>query len=296
MQPQSHLSLRLPQPVRPVAPVPVPAGIPSRGLSSPVADFLRTVPLLKGTSDRLVQELSALLRPVRLERGGRICSEGTAPDAFYFVRQGWVKTLRATAMGRSVIFEILGPGDTVDATALLEESSHTVTAIAGSPVELLVMPASAFRHLLARHADLWRGCAIEMSYRLREAVDSQTQIAFGVEARIARLFLRLAARSGAQDGQEVCIPRFLTRQEIADMVGTTMETTIRTLSRWKRQGLFKTGDESFVIRKMSDFAGIAREDAQRWNSERTPSAAKGAKIAAAVAARGRPLAFRTAAA
>jgi len=63
-----------------------------------------------------------------------------------------------------------------------------------------------------------------------------------VEYRMARLFLALAERLGRERGDHLEIPLVLSRQEIADMVGTTQETAIRVMSRWAKENLVSTTD------------------------------------------------------
>ena len=74
--------------------------------------------------------------------------------------------------------------------------------------------------------------------RLRLAHDSVTSLAVDpVEARLAAALLRLAEREGHRGKQGVTLPYHLTRQSLADMTGTTVETAIRIVSRWVKDGI-----------------------------------------------------------
>lgn len=74
--------------------------------------------------------------------------------------------------------------------------------------------------------------------RLREAHDSVKSLSVDpVEARIAATLLRLAERDGARTKAGLALPFHLTRQSLADMTGTTVETAIRVVSRWLKAGL-----------------------------------------------------------
>ena len=68
-----------------------------------------------------------------------------------------------------------------------------------------------------------------------------------VPARIASLFLSLAERMGKKTAEGTEIPLALSRQEIAECVGTTIESAIRVMSKWNREGLLLTGRDRFVI-------------------------------------------------
>jgi CRP/FNR family transcriptional regulator len=80
--------------------------------------------------------------------------------------------------------------------------------------------------------------ALMIGRRLRAAHDSVKSLAVdAVEARLAGALVRLAEREGTRSKTGVTLPFHLTRQSLADMTGTTVETTIRILSRWIKDGL-----------------------------------------------------------
>jgi CRP/FNR family transcriptional regulator len=76
--------------------------------------------------------------------------------------------------------------------------------------------------------------------RLRAAHDSVTSLAVDpVEARLAAALVRLAEREGTRGKDGVTLPFHLTRQSLADMTGTTVETTIRVIGRWLKEELLQ---------------------------------------------------------
>jgi CRP/FNR family transcriptional regulator len=81
-----------------------------------------------------------------------------------------------------------------------------------------------------------------------------------VEGRIARLFLMLAERLGRRHGDAVTIPLALSRQEIADLTATTVETAIRVMSRWGREGLVTKEGDGFTIPDLGALRVAAREE------------------------------------
>jgi CRP-like cAMP-binding protein len=72
-----------------------------------------------------------------------------------------------------------------------------------------------------------------------------------VEARFAHLFLALAAKVGTRENGRVAIKIRLARQDLADLTGTTVETSIRLMRRWHQQGLVTTKAGGFVIRDLA---------------------------------------------
>jgi len=79
------------------------------------------------------------------------------------------------------------------------------------------------------------------------------------EQRIARLLLTLAERSGSPRGEgEIRVAIALSRQDIADLCGTTVETTIRIMSRWTKDGVIAAASHGFIIRDASALRHLLR--------------------------------------
>lgn len=80
------------------------------------------------------------------------------------------------------------------------------------------------------------------------AILGQAEVAGSrVETRFAHLFLKLGDRLGQRQGNAILIPLALSRQDLADLTGTTIETAIRVLSRWNKQGVLLTEKDGFLI-------------------------------------------------
>jgi CRP/FNR family transcriptional regulator len=80
-----------------------------------------------------------------------------------------------------------------------------------------------------------------------------------VEHRMARLLTTLAERTGQKTKDGVFIPIALSRQDIADLVGTTIETAIRVMSRWHKEGVVETERKGFRIRDPQALAATSAE-------------------------------------
>lgn len=219
--------------------------------------FLRMIPLFAGMSDADLVAFASELHPQKIERGETIFREGDFPNSFLLIRSGWVKILRETPAGRSVVFELRGPGDAIGTLALTDQRTLCATALSATPAELLVMSGKHFLRFISTCSALQQGYWHDVNERLREARDLQTQIAFPMQGRIAQLLLRLAERMGDQKGESIRLPRVLTRQDIADIVGTTVETVIRTLSKWNKKGVFQTKVDEMIIPDVRKLLAIA---------------------------------------
>ncbi|MDO8534280.1 MAG: Crp/Fnr family transcriptional regulator, partial [Xanthobacteraceae bacterium] len=93
-----------------------------------------------------------------------------------------------------------------------------------------------------------RGLLLGLTHRLVELTNRLTDLTGGrVEARFARLFLKLAKNLGRSAPDGTLILLALSRQELADMTGTTIETCSRIMSRWGKDDIVRTEKEGFVV-------------------------------------------------
>jgi CRP/FNR family transcriptional regulator len=93
-----------------------------------------------------------------------------------------------------------------------------------------------------------RGLLVGLTHRLVELTNHLTELSGGrIEGRLARFFLKLGTDMGQRRDDGIFIPLVLSRQELADMIGTTIETSIRIMSRWGKNGVVRTDRDGFVI-------------------------------------------------
>jgi CRP-like cAMP-binding protein len=83
-----------------------------------------------------------------------------------------------------------------------------------------------------------------------------------VEARLAAALVRLADRDGGKSQEGLILPFHLTRQSLADMTGTTVETTIRIMSRWLRNGLIADDGHHLVLKDLDALQALAEGEAE----------------------------------
>ena len=149
-----------------------------------------------------------------------------------------MKVFKTTSRGTDVILELFGPGDPVGAVAVYESRPYPASAVALEPTTCLVIPRQAFFSLLEGYPTMVRGLLVGLTHRLVELTNRLTELSGGrVEGRLARFFLKLAhGHRSARATDGMFIPLALSRQELADMIGTTIETSIRIMSRWGKDG------------------------------------------------------------
>lgn len=215
----------------------------------PVVPF-DAIPLLSTLKRDDRAAVEPLCRMRGYEKGELIFREGDPGDRIYFIYAGRVKITKS-AGNRDIILEILGPGEAVGAVAAFERRPFPASAIAIEPAGLVSIPEREFFQLLESRPDMTRHLLAGLTMRLIMLNKRLADMTGSAEARAARLFLTLADRMGRRDsnnGTAIFLPLTLTRQELADLLGTTLETAIRLMSRWQKDDFVITEKEGFSIR------------------------------------------------
>jgi CRP-like cAMP-binding protein len=211
--------------------------------------LLRTCPLFSRLSadDRLKLAQISVVRSYT--RDGRVFSEGDPSDLMFTVLTGRVKVVKAIPGGKELILEILGPGDPLGAVAAYEARPYPASAFALEDTACIASKRGDFMTLLETSPSLVRGLLggfsmriIELGKRLAEITGSR------VEARFAQIFLKLLDRLGLPREGGTFVPLVLSRQDLADLAGTTIETSIRIMSRWGKDGVVATETDGFLVR------------------------------------------------
>ena len=217
-------------------------------MPEPLDDLLRRTTIFRRLAPDDRQRLATVAHLREYDKGALLFSEGDPSDSLYTVVTGRVKVFKTTARGTDVILEIFGPGDPVGAVAVYESRAYPASAVTLEATTCLLMPRQAFFALLETHPTLVRGLLVGLTHRLVELTNRLTELSGGrVEARLARFFLKLATDMGQRRPDGVFIPLVLSRQEIADMIGTTIETSIRIMSRWGKQDIVRTDKDGFLV-------------------------------------------------
>lgn len=200
-----------------------------------------------GLEDRA--RLAAIAQVRSYVRGDVVFREGSPSDNFYTVMRGRVKVFKSLPNGKDVILDIFGVGDPLGAIAAYEGQPFPASAMAIEETTCLLLQREPFFTLLGDRPSLARGLLYGMTQRLMELTRRVTELSSArIDARLARLFLKLADSVGRDDRNGIFVALPLSRQELADMTGTTIETCIRIMSQWNKQEVLLTEKQGFLIR------------------------------------------------
>jgi CRP-like cAMP-binding protein len=221
-------------------------------------DVLRRTTIFRRLSAEDRHRLTAVASVRSFEKGERLFREGDDSETLYTIVSGRVKVFKSTPRGTDLILEIFGPGDPVGAVAVYESRPYPASAVALEPTTCLLIPRREFFGLLEMQPSLVRGLLTGLTHRLVELTNRLAELSSGrLDARMARFFIKLADTIGEPAADGVFVPLPLSRQELADMIGTTIETAIRIMSRWGTENIIHTEKNGFLIRDREALDTIA---------------------------------------
>lgn len=224
-----------------------------------VREVVIRTPALAGISADLLDRLAAVARERSVERGGHLWHTGDAAEVLTIIRTGLVKVVKQGPQGRRSICGLFGAPDTVGDAAVLRGIPYPADAlVATASGSFIEIPRSALLAAMEKEPRLGMSCAQAVQNKLTALLDKIDVLSAGaVEARLATLLLNLYQRFGDElEDDTHMIQVVLSRQELADLVSTTFETTIRVMTRWEREGIVDTTPNGFVIRNRAQLDKI----------------------------------------
>ncbi len=224
------------------------------------AGVLEWCPLFQGLPREAVESAQRCADRVIRARGERFFQQGDPATHVYVVVSGRVKLEAVHPEGRVLLHRVAGPGDVFGALALLGEESYPVTADAWEPSEALGWTGERLRRLAADHPQLAWNLLCMAARRVQELQARMEElVAERVERRIARALLRLVRQVGRRTEEGVRIDLSLSRDDLANLTGTTLFTVSRVLGRWEARGIVAAGRQHLVIRNPHALVEIAED-------------------------------------
>jgi CRP/FNR family transcriptional regulator, nitrogen oxide reductase regulator len=208
---------------------------------------LRRLPLLATLTDDELADLAGVARLDQFAPEVTVFNQGDPCDRFWMLADGRLKIVHLAEDGRELILEVISPGEVFGGAVLFMEA-HPATARAMLPAETISFPSETYSRLIDQHPPIARQLLKMLGTRLFSQLSLQVLAGERVERRLAHILLKLADRAGrAEPGGAILITIPLTRQDLAEMAGTTLETAIRTMSRFRAQGWVETRRGGYVL-------------------------------------------------
>ena len=158
---------------------------------------------------------------------------------------------RTTPQGSEVAVELLGPSQCLGLLCAIEGRVYPLNAVAVTHTWYLKIPTKAFADLYNSNSVLRDTLLRSLAPRLRHAHEMMARMSSGkIEQRLAAVILILVGSYGekSQKGIELTVP--LTRQDLSEMAGTTVETTIRVMSKWQKSKVLTTENQWITVQNI----------------------------------------------
>lgn len=210
---------------------------------------INDIGVFKNISTEEFKEIEPYIQRETVKKKGTFFSEGDQPEWFYIVESGKVKITKMSSDGKEIILEVISPGEIFGGVAVMKGFPYPANAIAMENSKILKISRRNLMRLVDRFPNLMYFIAMNLGDRMKSSHDSLKNIALErVEARIAALLLKLADKVGVKVKEGILIDMRLTKQDVADMVGTTVETSIRTFSKFKKEKILSESEGKVVIK------------------------------------------------
>jgi len=231
------------------------AGASRKKARGPISreEAISKIPFLQDLTARELKKIAPYFQEYRFKRNQHIFREGDPANRFYIIKSGRVRLLKTAASGKEMVLEVMVPGQLCGGTALFGEV-HRNGAQAVEATIAYGISRDGYQDLLSTNPKIARGIIKYLGAKLMDAHDVIISLVSSkVESRIASVIVRLCENHGSVTDDGILINIRLTRQDIADIVGSTVETTIRTISRFQKQGLLTTVSGNLLVKNIDAF-------------------------------------------
>ncbi|MET0593430.1 MAG: Crp/Fnr family transcriptional regulator [Polyangiaceae bacterium] len=218
------------------------------------------VPFFRHLKAEELDRLTPHIEVRTLKRGEKFWYEGQLGDSFAFLLRGRVKFAKTTLGGREAITHLSGPGEMLCASTVCEFKPHCCSTTAlEEETDVVTVPRHLVMELFERSPSVARALLGEITKRSITACERIEELSSGqVEQRLATVLLKLGQRAGVRRPDGLWIPIPLSRQDMAEMCGTTVETCIRTISRLRENGVLETRSSGYLITDRTALEMLAR--------------------------------------
>lgn len=210
--------------------------------------LLKTVPIFASLPEPELAHIASLLQEETFKKDDYLFFEGDPANWLYVVKTGKIRLVKYSSNGKDILLEVLFVGEMFGGVAIFDKDTYPASAQAMETAVVLKMTRKDFFDFIARYPAMAVDTVVHLGRRLREAHNMMRSLAVErVEKRIAAILTRLAGKIGEPCDGGVILDVHLTRQDIADMVGSTVETTIRTMSRFRKDGIVSSTKDGKIL-------------------------------------------------
>lgn len=210
--------------------------------------LISALPAFAGLKGDDLEFILAQARSARFPKDSEIFGQDQEASQFFLLLSGHIRVVRTTPDGDQIIARYINEGEFFGIAVAMARTTYPASAIAAVDCVALSWPNSAWSSLQSRVPAFAASAYQTIGSRLQDTqtrvVEMSTQ---QVEQRVASAVLRLVVQSGRKtsDGIEIDFP--ISRQDIAEMTGSTLHTVSRLLSAWEHQGIVRSSRQKVTV-------------------------------------------------
>ena len=219
--------------------------------------IVANIPIFAGLGAGELDEILGDARSVRYPKDKRVRT-GRGSAFVLLLLHGHLRVEKSTPQGQQIVVRYVSPGELFGVAQAMGLKNYPATAVAAVDSVALAWPSTSWSRLIAKFPTLAAGALQTVGNRLQDTQARVVEMSSEqVEQRVAHALLRLAKQAGrkVERGVEIDFP--ISRQDVAEMTGTTLHTVSRILSAWEQQGLVEGGRQRIVLRDPHKLFGLA---------------------------------------
>ncbi|KAB2953836.1 Crp/Fnr family transcriptional regulator [Heliorestis acidaminivorans] len=210
--------------------------------------FLKTIKILADLPDDKLKEIATKFGERTYKRRSQLMHEGEPLDGIYFIIKGKVKLSKMNPDGQEKVVAVVREGEILGEIVAFDGGPCPYTAETMEEVRAAFLTIKDFNEIVINHASVTMACLQESSLRLRKAYRHMKNLALlDTFGRVAAHLFKMTRDYGVKEDRGIRIDFNITRQEMAQFVGTSRETVSRVLAEFERAGILQVDRHEIVV-------------------------------------------------
>lgn len=220
--------------------------------------ILQRYPLFQDIKEAELKPLIEDHKFKNIRHRDKLYTAGEAAESFALVLTGAFKLVRPTPRGEDAIMYFAIPGDVIGGLVMLnDKAQYPISAVAIGNSTVIVLPRAVYRNAWMKSALVQSKLNSLLYTRMSSLQDEKANTKLPLQRRVAALLMNILDRYPQANESKLPIP--LTRQEIADAVGASVESVIRCMSEMSQAGILRTEDKHIEILRTDKIAELLRD-------------------------------------
>ncbi|MFO7632287.1 MAG: Crp/Fnr family transcriptional regulator [Caldilinea sp.] len=220
--------------------------------------LVRQNPIFHGLSAQLHEHILQHAHVLKVEPNGFLIRQGDPATAFYILAQGHIRLIQLTPDGSQVLLRFLNAGQEFGVIAVLSGLEYPISAQAIEHCEVLVWEGELLAQLMEQHPRIGFNALRAMAVQNQELQRRyQEMLTERVEQRLAQALVRLVRQLGQATTEGTLLDCPISREDLAEMIGTTLFTVSRILSQWEHEGVVEAKWKKVLILRQQDLERLA---------------------------------------